>query len=87
MAGRAVVSSRNVRIGGLSASVKRMARYPQGGINGGHVLVFWRFQGRDYYVSIHGYANEKRATVMAQELIGEMRSCPNAKGPVLSQCD
>jgi hypothetical protein len=87
MVGRAVQSSRNVQLAGLSASVKRMAPYPQGGVNGGHSLVLWRFRGRGYYMSIHGYANEKRATVMAQELIEEMRTCPNATGPVLSQCD
>ena len=87
MVASAVLTSRNVRIAGLMASVKRMARYPQGGINGGHVLVTWKVGATDYLVSIHGFQNEPRAVAMAEGLINEIRSCPLAAGPVISGCN
>jgi hypothetical protein len=84
--GRAVLTSRNIRVAGVLASVKRMARYPQGGISGGHVLVLWRMGNVDYLISIHGYGNEGRAVAMADGLIREIRDCPHAQGPVISGC-
>jgi hypothetical protein len=81
------VSSKVIQIANVDASVKRMAAYPQGGVNGGHVLALWELRGIDYVVSLHGYQNEQRAVRMAEALIREIDACPGANGPVISGCE
>jgi hypothetical protein len=72
----AVKSTRSVTLAGVNAEVLHMARYPQGGIHGGHVVVRWNMRGTDYLISVHGYQNEERALAMADGLISLIRACP-----------
>jgi hypothetical protein len=75
-AGESVLSARSVELSGIPSDLLRMARYPLGGIHGGHVVVRWSFAGTDYLLSLHGYENEDRALAMAEGLIMLIQNCP-----------
>lgn len=41
----------------------------QGGYYGGHIAYAWRHKDVVYHITIHGYANEPRASLMMAALI------------------
>ena len=47
------------------ATVLQEPPYPQGGVQGGHVLVLWNESGHGYLVSVHGQRLTKRALIAA----------------------
>jgi hypothetical protein len=84
--GDAITSSRRLMLAGTEAEVLRMARYPIGGIHGGHVVVRWEANGVTYLVSVHGDGNEERALAVAAGLIELVRDCPTAQDLVVETC-
>jgi hypothetical protein len=65
--GAKVVDRRSL-VGVPVAVVERRANFPA--IDAGHVTVVWRFQGRAFAVSLHGFEHRSTAIKMAQALIG-----------------
>ena len=59
-----------VRVAGQSLELRRYPLYPDGGINGGHVLALVRDGARIIYVSVHGYEHKDVAIAMLVELTG-----------------
>jgi hypothetical protein len=50
---RRLVLLQNAEVGGADAIVLRAARYPIGGVHGGHVIVLWNAGGHGQMVSLH----------------------------------
>jgi hypothetical protein len=62
-----------VRLAGRSAVEYLMPGYPAGGDYAGHVVVQWEQQGTTYQVSLHGYTNLRRAELMAEAVMFQLR--------------
>ena len=60
-------------LAGFPGSIEEMPPYPQGGVNGGHVVVMFRAGALIYLVSLHGYRNAARAVAMAGALACTVR--------------
>jgi hypothetical protein len=56
------------------ARVLQEPPYPQGGLQGGHVLVLWNESGHGYLVSVHGQGLTRRALVAAAVAFAESTS-------------
>lgn len=62
-----------VRLAGRSAVEYLMPAYPVGGDYAKHVVVQWEQKGTTYQVSLHGYSNLRRAELMAEAVMFEVR--------------
>jgi hypothetical protein len=62
-----------IKLGTTLATVYFMPPFPVGGLYGGHVVVQWSASGTSYQFSLHGYTNIKRAELMAQALMVQLR--------------
>jgi hypothetical protein len=50
---------------GLPAVLLQEPQYPQGGVQGGHVLALWDQDGHGYIVSVHGLSMTRAALIEA----------------------
>jgi hypothetical protein len=62
-----------VRLAGRSAVEYLMPGYPVGGYYADHVVVQWEQGGTTYQVSLHGYTNLRRAELMAEAVMFQLR--------------
>lgn len=60
---------RRVRVAGRAVELRRYASYPDGGVNGGHVVALAREDDRLTYVSVHGHGHEDVAVAMLVDLL------------------
>lgn len=74
--GRGAPRTRVTTIVGIPVRIYYIVPFSKGGgEHGGHVTLFWRFRGRGYVVSLHGYGKSATARAIASALIHEMRNC------------
>ena len=59
---------KRVRVAGQNLELRRYPPYPDGGINGGHVVALARDGTRIIYVSVHGYEHKDVAIAMLVDL-------------------
>ncbi len=60
-----------VRVADRDIELRRYPPYPDGGVNGGHVVAIARGKEQLTYVSVHGHAHADVAIAMLVDLLGE----------------
>jgi hypothetical protein len=55
-------------------------------IDEGHVFALWRFGGRRFEMSVHGFEHKKVLTEMTKALIAEMTGCSSGVGDAGEDC-
>lgn len=72
---------RAVTVGGIEATVYFVVPFNKGGgEHGGHVALYWEFDGQAYDVSFHGYRNLPLVKSVAEPLMALMARCPPRAG-------
>ena len=66
----------HVRVAGREIELRRYPPYPEGGVNGGHVVAIARAGDQLTYVSVHGHEHTDVAVAMLVDLLAARRRGP-----------